>query len=126
MGQRVEMSADRIQTLRVSLVAQNDLVVVDFSEAEVVDASLSSRAPSPDRRPSTKDGKPLARRSAMQGREEPTLDVLELDRVAWNLPVASKRPSPSHPQRSRVRARGHAPAWARRASSECEENARRG
>lgn len=37
----------------------------------------------------------------MQGqREEPTLDVRELDRVAWNLPVASKRPSGSHPQPS--------------------------
>ena len=95
------MSADRIQTLLVSLVAQNYLVVADFSEAEFVDSLLSSRAPSTDRRPSTKYGKPLARRSAMQGqREEPMLDVRELDRVAWNLPVASKRPSPSHPRAS--------------------------
>ena len=32
----------------------------------------------------------------MQQRDEPTPDVVELDRLAWNLPPAVKRPSPSH------------------------------
>jgi hypothetical protein len=33
----------------------------------------------------------------MQKRDGPTPDVLELDRLAWNLPPAMKRPSPSQP-----------------------------
>ena len=33
----------------------------------------------------------------MQQHDEPTTDVLELDRLAWNLPPAVKRPSPSQP-----------------------------
>lgn len=36
----------------------------------------------------------------MQQREEPTLDMLELDRLAWNLPPAVKRRSPSPPPSS--------------------------
>ena len=31
----------------------------------------------------------------MQQHEETTREVLELDRLAWNLPPAVKRPSPS-------------------------------
>jgi hypothetical protein len=31
-------------------------------------------------------------------REESTADVLELDRRAWNLPIALMRPLPSQPQ----------------------------
>ena len=31
----------------------------------------------------------------MQQRDEPTPEVLELDRLAWNLPPAVKRPSPT-------------------------------
>lgn len=41
-GEHDLMTADRIQALLVSLVAQNDLVVADFSEAEFVDSSVLS------------------------------------------------------------------------------------
>ena len=33
-------------------------------------------------------------------REDPTRNVVELDRRAWNLPIALKRPLPSKPQSS--------------------------
>ena len=41
-GEHDLMTANRIQTLLVSLVEQNDLVVADFSEAEFVDSSVIS------------------------------------------------------------------------------------
>jgi hypothetical protein len=39
-------------------------------------------------------GKSTPRRWDVQQREETTREVLELDRLAWNLPPAVKRPSP--------------------------------
>ena len=39
-GEHDLVTASKVQTLLVSLVAQNDLVVADFSEAEFVDSSV--------------------------------------------------------------------------------------
>ena len=41
-GEHDMATADRIQTLLVSLAEQNDVVVADFSEAEFVDSSVLS------------------------------------------------------------------------------------